>query len=68
MRNPNFFICENKDTFHLFAFVFSGTILLLPKTKISSLQPYSVAVQSGLCRTWSEITKTGFLTKSIIDN
>ena len=28
---------------------------------MSSLQPSSVAVQPGLCRTWSETPKTGFL-------
>ena len=38
-----------------------GTILLPPKIKILSLQPYSVAVQLRLCRTWSEIPKAGFL-------
>ena len=31
-----------------------STILLLPKSKISSLYPYSVIAQPGLCRTWSE--------------
>ena len=38
-----------------------STIPLLPKSEISSLQPSSVAVQPGLCRTWSETPKTGFL-------
>ena len=33
---------------------------LLPKCKISSLCPSSVAVQSDLCQTWSETPKTGF--------
>ena len=32
------------------------------KSKISSLYLYSVFVQPGLCRTWSETPKTGFLT------
>ena len=43
-----------------------STIPLLPKSEISSLQPSSVAVQPGLCRTWSETPKTGFLTTRLI--
>ena len=39
---------------------------LLPKSKISSLYSASVAVQPGLCRTWSEIPKTGFQTTRLI--
>ena len=39
-----------------------STIPLLPKSKILSLYPSSVAVQPGLCRTWSETLKIGFLT------
>ena len=31
-----------------------STIPLLSESKISSLYPSSVTVQSGLCRTWSE--------------
>ena len=37
------------------------TIHLLPKFEISSLFPSSVAEQPGLCLTWSETPKTGFL-------
>ena len=37
------------------------TIYLLPKFEISSLFPSSVAEQPGLCWTWSETPKTGFL-------
>ena len=37
------------------------TIHLLPKFEISSLFPSSVAKQPGLCWTWSETPKTGFL-------
>ena len=33
----------------------------LPKFEISSLIPSSVAEQPGLCWTWSETPKTGFL-------
>ena len=37
------------------------TIHLLPIFEISSLFPSSVAEQPGLCWTWSETPKTGFL-------
>ena len=43
-----------------------STIHLLSKYEISSLQPSSVAVLPGLCRTWSETPKTGFLTTRFI--
>ena len=43
-----------------------STISLLPKYGISSLQPSSVAVQPGLCGTWSETPTTGFLTTRLI--
>ena len=39
-----------------------STIPLLPKSEISNLLQFSVAVQPDLCRTWSETPKTGFLT------
>ena len=65
-------ICENKDADQLrgnreadqrLCFRFTdSTIPLLSKSEISSLYPSSVAVQPGLCRTWSETPKTGFLT------
>ena len=72
MRKPFFFcICENKDTDQLrgnreadqrLCFRYTdSTITLLPKSEISSLYPYSVIAQPGLCRTWSETPKTGFL-------
>ena len=64
MRKPFFIICENKDADQLrgnreadqrLCFRYTdSTIPLLPKSQISSLQPSSVAVQPGLCRTWSE--------------
>ena len=38
------------------------TIPLLSKSEISSLQPSPVAVQPGLCQTWSETPKTVFFT------
>ena len=69
---PAFCICENKDTDQLrgnreadqrLCFRYTdSTISLLPKYEISSLQPFSVAVQPDLCGTWSETPKTGFLT------
>ena len=72
MRKPAFCICENKDANQLrgnrevdqrlcYRYM-DSTIPLLPEYEISSLLPSSVAVQPGLCRTWSETPKTGFLT------
>ena len=71
MRKPAFCICENKDADHLcgnreadprLCFCYTdSTISLLPKSEISSLQPSSMVAQPGLCGTWSEIPKTGFL-------
>ena len=61
MRKPGFCICENKDEDQLrgnreadqrLCFRYSDSmILLLSKSKISRLQPSSVVVQPGLCRT-----------------
>ena len=64
MRKPTFCICENKDADQLrgyreadqrlcFRYI-DSTIPLLSKSKISSLQSSSVAVQPGLSRTRSE--------------
>ena len=71
MRKPAFCICENKDADQLrgnreadqrLCFRYTdSTIPLLPKSDISSLYPSSVTVQPGLCQTWSETPKTGFL-------
>ena len=76
MRKPDFCICENKDADQLrgnreadqrLCFRYTdSTTPLLPKSEISSLQPSSVAVQPGLCGTWSETPKTGFLTTRLI--
>ena len=76
MRKPAFCICENKDADQLrsnyaadqrLCFRYTdSTIPLLPTSEISSLKPSSVAVQTGLCRTWSETPKTGFLTMRLI--
>ena len=76
MSKLAFCICENKDADQLrgireadqrlcFRYI-DSTIPLLPKSEISSLQPSSVAVQPGLCRTWLETPKIGFLTTRLI--
>ena len=44
-----------------FGYIDSTIPLLISKSKISSLLPSSVAVQLGLCLTWSENPKTCFL-------
>ena len=72
MRKPAVCICKNKDADQLrgnreadqrLCFRYTdSTIPLLPIYKISSLLPSSETVQPGLCRTWSETPKTGFLT------
>ena len=76
MRKPDFCICENKEADQLrgnreadqcLCFRYTdSTIPLLPKSEISSLYQSSVAVQPGLCMTWSETPKTGFLTTRLI--
>ena len=76
VRKPAFCICENKDADQLrgnreadqrLCFRYTdSTIPLLSTSEISSLYPSSVAVQPGLCRTWSEIPKTGFLITRLI--
>ena len=72
MRKLAFSICENKGAFQLRGdrkadqrLCFShtdSTILLRPQSLISSLWQSSVAEQPGLCQTWLETPKTGFLT------
>ena len=76
MRKPTFCICKNKGSdqlrgnrqadqllcFHNM----DSTIPLLSKSEIPSLYPSSVAVQHGLCGTWSETPKTCFLTSRLI--
>ena len=76
MRKPDFCICENKDADQLrgnreadqrLCFRYTdSTTHQLTKSEFSSLQPSSVAVQPGLCRTWSETPKTGFLITRLI--
>ena len=64
MRKPAFCICKNKDADQLcgnrkadqrLCFRYTdSTIPPLYKSEISSLWPFSVAVQPGLCQTRSE--------------
>ena len=66
-----FCICKNKDADQLrnnreadqrLCFRYTDSkIPLLAKSESSSLQPSSLAVQPGLCGTWTETPKTGFL-------
>ena len=76
MRKPAFCICENKDADQLrgnreadqrlcFRYMYS-TIPLLSESEISSIKTYSLVVQPGLCGTWSETPKTGFLRTRLI--
>ena len=76
MIKPDFCICENKDADQLhgnreadqrLCFRYTdSTIPLLSKSEISSIYPSPVAIQTGLCQTWSETPKTGFLTTRVI--
>ena len=76
MRKPDFCIYENKGADqlrgnceadqHLCFRYTDSTIPLLPKSKISSLYPSSVAVQPGLYGTRSKPPKTGFLTTRLV--
>ena len=76
VRKPALCICENKDADQLrgnreadqrLCFRYTdSTIPLLFKSEISSLWPPSVAAQAGMCGTWSETPKTGFLRTRLI--
>ena len=69
MRKTFFCICENKDADQLrsncaadqrLCFRYTdSTVSLLPESEITSLQPSSVDVQPGFCRTRLETPKTG---------
>ena len=75
-RKPAFCICKTKGADQLrnnctsdqhlcFRFI-DSTNPLLPKSEISRLLPSSVVVRPGLCLTWSETLKTGFLMTRLI--
>ena len=76
MRKPDFCLGENKGADQLrgnreadqrLCFRYSdSTIPLLLKSEISSFLLFSELVQAGLCRTWSETPKTGFLASRLI--
>ena len=76
MKKQAFYRCENKDADQLRGdreadqrLCFrnpDSTIPLLPKYESSNLYLSSVMVESGLCGTWSETPKTGFLTTRLI--
>ena len=71
MKKPAICISENKGADQLcgnceadqrLCFCYTDSrIPLLLKSKISSYKPFSVTVQAGLCRTWSETQIVGFL-------
>ena len=75
-EKTGFCICENKIADQLrgnreadqrLCFHYTdSTIPLLPKPEISCVQPSSVVVQPGLCRTWSGTLKTSFLRTRLI--
>ena len=76
MRKPTFCLCENKDTDQLrgnreadqrlcFHYI-DSTIPFLSKSEISSLYPFSVAVQPGLCLDQVGNQNVGFLMTRLI--
>ena len=72
MRKTGFCICKNKDADRLHSNYAANQRLCfrqtdsttphLPNSEISRLEPSSVAVQPGLCGTWSGTPTTDFLT------
>ena len=58
-------MCGNSVADQRLCLHYKSTILLIPKSNFSSLKPSSMTVQHGLCRTWSETPKTGFLVMRI---
>ena len=71
MRNLAFCICENKDADQISGnreadqrLCFHNTDSEIPLPVIIKLS--SVTAQPGLCQTWSENPKTGFLTTRLI--
>ena len=76
MRKPDFCLCENKGADQLrsnceadqrLCFRYTdSTLSLLIKSEISSIYAASGNVHVGLCQTWLETPKTGFLTSRLI--
>ena len=76
MRKSEFCLCENKGADQLRSNCEAGqrlcfrytdsTIVLLLTSEITSFYPSSVAAQAGLCQTWSETPKSGFLASRLI--
>ena len=73
VRKPAFGICENKGADQLRSYYAADQRICfryigctIPLFSKSEVWPSSVAVQPGLCRTWSETPKTGFLTTRLI--
>ena len=76
MRELDFCKYKNKDVdqlcskctadLHLCFRSMDNTMSLLLISKISSIKHSSVTVQIGMCQTWSETLKTGFLTSQLI--
>ena len=77
---PSYELCHEKTFFHMqnkgpdqrrlsraadqcLCFRYKDSTILLPKSKISSLL---VVMQLGLCPTWSETLKTGYLATGLI--
>ena len=78
VRKLAFCICQNKDADQLrgnreadqrlyFRYI-DSTISLLSIYEISSLWPSCVVVKPGLCGTWSETPKSGFLRTRLISS
>ena len=68
MRKPDFCLCENKGADQLRSFRYTdSTLSLLIKSEISSFYAASGTVHVGLCQTWFETPKTGFLASRLIN-
>ena len=75
-RVPDFCICEDKEADQLcsnctadqrLCFRYTdSTIPPLLILKISTFYFFSVTVQAGLCRNWSETSKSGILASRLI--
>ena len=75
-RKPDFCLCENKGADQLrsnceadqrLCFRYTdSTLSLLIKSEISSFYAASGTVYVGLCQTWLETPKTGFLASRLI--